>query len=309
MIGKVILLYLIRYDYKMIITIPNDIKSEFEGYDYIITWIDKYKEVKNTEIIFDFGRVTFLEANLCALIGTIFEMLESKKNIIKLQNLQPAVETILRKNEFLLPFGFQKINDQYNTSLKYRKFNPNDDLGFNNYIQNELLSKSQFPSHSEKLGKEITRNIFEIYENARTHGKCDYIHSCGQFYPKKPDKPLHFTIVDKGVNIKQNVSAFYNQDINASDAIEWAMKKGNTTKTGDTSGGLGLAVIFEFIKLNRGKIQVISSDGFYEYKNENVTKKKLGSIFEGTIVNIKFNLNDKNHYSLSNEDQHFENIF
>lgn len=293
----------------MIITIPNDIKSEFEGYDYIITWINKYKNVKNTEITFDFGKVTFLEANLCALIGTIFEMLESKNNLIKLKNIQPRVETILRKNEFLLPFGFQKIEDQYDTSLKYRKFTPNDDVGFNNYIQEELLKKPQFPSHSEKLGKEITRNIFEIYENARTHGQCDYIHSCGQFYPRKPDKPLHFTIVDKGVNIKQNVSAFYNQDINASEAIEWAMKKGNTTKTGDTSGGLGLAVIFEFIKLNKGKIQVISSDGFYEYKNGNVSKNKLGSIFEGTIVNIKFNLNDLNHYSLSSEDEFFENIF
>ncbi|WP_163408318.1 ATP-binding protein [Flavobacterium ajazii] len=293
----------------MTITIPNDIKSEFEGYDYIITWINKYKLIKNTGITFDFGRVTFLEANLCALIGTIFEMLESKNNQIKIINIQPQVETILRKNEFLIPFGFEKITDHYDTALKYRKFTPNDDIGFNNYIQEELLKKQQFPSHSEKLGKEITRNIFEIYENARTHGQCDFIHSCGQFYPRKQDKPLHFTIVDKGVNIKQNVSAFHNQDINAADAIEWAMKKGNTTKSGDTSGGLGLAVIFEFIKYNRGKIQVISSDGFYEYKNESVTKKKLASIFEGTIVNIKFNLNDSNYYSLRSEEEDFENIF
>lgn len=293
----------------MTITIPNDIKSEFEGYDYIITWINKYKNIKNTKITFDFGRVTFLEANLCALIGTIFEILESKNNELRIVNIQPQVETILRKNEFLLPFGFEKIVDQYDTALKYRKFTPNDDFGFNNYIQEELLKKQQFPSHSDKLGKEITRNIFEIYENARTHGQCDYIHSCGQFYPRKPDKPLHFTIVDKGVNIKQNVSAFHNTDINAADAIEWAMKKGNTTKSGDTSGGLGLAVIFEFIKHNKGKIQVISSDGFYEYKNESVTKKKLASIFEGTIVNIKFNLNDSNHYLLSSEVEDFENIF
>jgi len=293
----------------MVITIPNDIKSEFEGYNYIITWISKYKDIKNTEIIFNFGYVTFLEANLCALIGTIFEMLESKNNKIYIQNIKPLVETILRKNEFLLPFGFEKILDNNGTVLTYKKFTPNDDLGFNTYIRNELLNKPQFPSHSNKLGKEITRNIFEIYENARTHGQCDYIHTCGQFYPKKPDKPLHFTIVDKGVNIKQNVSAFFNQDINAADAIEWAMKKGNTTKTGDTSGGLGLAVIFEFIKLNRGKIQVISSDGFYEFKNGIVSKNKLGSIFDGTIVNIKFNLNDSNHYIMGNEDEYFENIF
>lgn len=293
----------------MTITIPNDIRSEFEGYNYIITWINKYKAIKDKKIIFDFGRVTFLEANLCALIGTIFEMLESNNNIINIINIQPQVETILRKNEFLLPFGFNKITDYNDTVLRYRKFTPTDDLGFNNYIHNELLNKRQFPSHSEKLGKEITRNIFEIYENARTHGQCDYIHSCGQFYPNKLNKPLYFTIVDKGVNIKQNVSAFFNQDIDAANAIEWAMKKGNTTKSGDTSGGLGLAVIFEFIKHNKGKIQIISSDGFYEYKNENTTKKRLTTIFEGTIVNIKFNLNDSNYYSLVNEEEDFENIF
>lgn len=120
---------------------------------------------------------------------------------------------------------------------------------------------------------------------------------------------MHFTIVDKGVNIKQNVSNYLSQDIEASDAIEWAMVKGNTTKTGETSGGLGLAVIFNFIKLNRGKIQIISSDGFYEFKNGSVVKKQLNSIFEGTIVNIKFNLNDVNHYVLKEEVGSFENIF
>lgn len=293
----------------MTITIPNDIKSEFEGYDFIITWINKYKDVSDTEITFDFRKVTFLEANLCALIGTIFEILESKNNKISLLNINSAIETILRKNAFLLPFGFERIDDHYDTSLTYMKFTPKDDSGFYDYIQNELLSKPQFPSHSEKLGKEITRNIFEIYENARTHGKCDYIHTCGQFFPRKNDKPLHFTIVDKGVNIKENVSNYLNKDVSAPDAIEWAMVKGNTTKTGVTSGGLGLSVIFEFIKLNKGKIQIISSDGFYEFKNGNIVKNKLNSTFEGTIVNFKFNLNDSNHYVLKQEVGDFENIF
>lgn len=293
----------------MIITIPNDIKSEYEGYDLIVTWLNNYKYLVNTEITFDFTKVTFLEANLCALIGTIFELLESKGNKISLININNGIETILRKNEFLLPFGYEKINDSYDTVLTYMRFTPNDDIGFHAYIHGELLSKPQFPKHSEKLGREITKNIFEIYENARTHGKCDYIHACGQFFPRKQDKPLHFTIVDKGDNIKQNVSTYLKRDISAEDAIEWAMVKGNTTKTGLTSGGLGLAVIFDFIKLNRGKIQIISSDGFYEFKNGNVVKNKLNSIFDGTIVNFKFNLNDNNHYVLTEELENFENIF
>ena len=292
----------------MIITIPNDIKSEFDGYNYIITWINKYKNVNNTTITFDFVRVTFLEANLCALIGTIFEIITCNNNKILVINIQRQVETILRKNEFLLPFGFDKITDIYDTVLCYKKFTPKDDIGFNKYIVNELLSKSQFPSHSVKLGKEITKNIFEIYENARTHGKCDFIHTCGQFYPKKPNQPLFFTIVDKGINIKENVSVHLKEDISAIDAILWAMKKGNTTKNGDTSGGLGLDVIFQFIKLNRGKIQIISADGFYEYKNDVTDVRTLNAVFDGTIINLKFNLNDKNHYILKEEEE-FENIF
>ena len=294
---------------KIIINIPNDIKSEFEGYDYIITWLNQYKDIEDREIIFNFSRVTFLEANLSALLGTIFEILEKNNNKIEVINIQPQVETILRKNEFLLPFGYDKIVDNFDTALTYKKFTPTDDVGFYEYIQNQLLRKPQFPSHSKKLGREITRNIFEIYENARTHGKCDFIHTCGQFFPKKPTKPLHFTVVDKGFNIKQNVSNYLGRNIEAFKAIEWAMIKGNTTKTGDTSGGLGLAVIFEFIELNNGKIQVISSDGFYEFDKGKTKTNKLKCIFDGTIINIKFNLNDTSHYSLSEEVDDFENIF
>ena len=293
----------------MIIEIPNDIKSEFDGYNYILDWLTHFKNVKNNSIEFDFSKVQFFEANLAAIIGVVFEILESNGNKVSVKNFNRPVETILRKNGFLIPFGFDKIEDRYDTALSYRKFTPTDDTGFNDYIKSELLAKPQFPMHSKKLGKEITRNIFEIYENARTHGRCEFIHTCGQFFPKKESKPLHFTIVDKGINIKENVSRFLERDIPAAEAISWAMIKGNTTKTGDTSGGLGLSVIFEFIKLNKGKIQVISSDGFYEFNRGATETQKLKNAFDGTIVNIRFNLNDTNFYSLTEEKGNFDNIF
>ena len=236
------------------------------------------------------------------------EILLINNNKFKISNITNNVETILRKNNFLVELGYGTIVDNYSTSLKYMKFDPNDDEGFNDYIKEHLLSKNDFPAISQPLYKEILRNIFEIYENARTHGKCDYIHTCGQFFPRKPNKPLHFTVVDKGINIKENVSKFLGYDINGSDAIEWAMIKGNTTKL-NTSGGLGLAVIFEFIKLNRGKIQIVSADGYYEFRNDTVTKANLNSYFDGTIVTIIFNFNDKNYYSLISEKKDMKNFF
>lgn len=86
------------------------------------------------------------------------------------------------------------------------------------------------------------------------------------------------------------------------------MEKGNTTKTGSNPGGLGLSIIFEFIKINGGKIQVISSNGFYEFSNNKILTKKLNYTFDGTLVNLRFNLNDNNYYSLI-EEEDFENIF
>src|SRR5690554_3326784 len=285
----------------MRIKIPNKITSELYGYNQIIRFIKNASNLKNTTIELDFEFVTFLEANLCAVLGVCFEILEENGNKVMLINLQPQVERIMRKNTFLLKYGYEALNDFYQTTISYQKFTPNNDEGFNAYILENLLSLPGFPKHSLKLKKEILRNIFEIFENARTHGSCEYIHTCGQFFPKKTDKPLHFTIVDKGINIQQNVRDFLNKKIKAEDAIKWAMQKGNTTKKGDTSGGLGLNVIFEFIKLNNGKIQVISSDGFYEFNKGKERVSSMSSSFKGTIVNLRFNLSDAKTYYLEDE--------
>jgi hypothetical protein len=41
------------------------------------------------------------------------------------------------------------------------------------------------------------------------------------------------------------------------------MKDGHSTKQG-ISGGIGLAILKEFVILNKSKIQIISDDGFYQ---------------------------------------------
>ncbi|MEZ0005248.1 hypothetical protein ABH942_000599 [Flavobacterium sp. 28YEA47A] len=289
--------------------LPKSVHSDFEGYDYLIMLIDELKVFDNSLIVFDFKKVFFIEANLCALLGAIFEILETKKNIISVVNMNDGVMSILCKNEFLLKFGLSTVIDYHDTSITYKKFTPNDDTSFREYITTQLINRNDFPTVSKELSKNIVQNIFEIYENARTHGLCEFIHTCGQYYPNKEGRPLYFTIVDKGMNIKENVSLFLKRDISAEEAIKWAMVKGNSTKTGTISGGLGLAIIFEFIMHNKGMIQVISSNGYYEYRNGVIEMNTFNYVFDGTIVNIKFNFNDTNVYWLKEEEENFDNIF
>ena len=292
----------------MIVILKGNIKSDYDGYNYLCSLHGTLSKYKFTHFVFDFRNVKFIEANLCAFIGAIFELLENNSNTINFDNISSRVLNILRKNNFLTQYGYDKVEDNYDTTLVYRKFNLNADKDFYEYIKTQLLAKPDFPLHSELLGKRISENIFELYENARFHGLCSYIHVCGQFYPQKNLKPLHFTIVDKGVTIKDNVSKHLKKDISGIDAIEWAMKLGNTTKTGSNPGGLGLSVIFEFIEKNKGKIDIISADGYYEFSNDYIIKKSLSFPFDGTMVNLRFNLNDKSYYKLVDEDD-FENIF
>ncbi|PXY44771.1 ATP-binding protein [Flavobacterium hydrophilum] len=291
----------------MIIYFENNITSDWTGYQKLINLVNDASKIKDENIIFDFAGVHFFEANLCAVLGTMIEILENENKKITFQNFNNSVQKILCKNEFLSNHGFEKAIDHYDTVVKYRKFNPTDDEGFNTYIKKELLSKKDFPSHSEKLGKKIMQNIFELYENARTHGKCNFIHTCGQYFPNSLEKQFNITIVDRGVNIKENVNRFLKNEneLSSCDAISWAMQKGNTTKSGNIPGGLGLDIIFEFIKLNNGKIQIISSNGFWEYKRGVTETKILENPFQGTIANLRFNLNDKSYYSLAEE--HSEN--
>jgi hypothetical protein len=297
----------------MHIEFENDIKTEYSGYDNLIRTLNIAYASEDYTIVFDFSKVFFFEANLCAVLGTIIEILESKGKKIVLENFNNAVETILRKNGFLTHYGYDSINDHYLTSIKYQKFNPKaieDDSNFEKYIETELLSKSDFPSHSKLLGKHITLRIFELYENARTHGLCNFIHACGQYFPRKAEKPLNITIVDTGKNFQENVCQFLNKNVNAIDAIDWAIKNGNTTKTGNISGGLGLDLIFQFIQHNKGKIQIISSNGFWEWHRGQTTKLFLNNSFNGTIANLRFNLNDNSYYKFEGEaSRSLENLF
>lgn len=53
--------------------------------------------------------------------------------------------------------------------------------------------------------------------------------------------------------------------------------------------------------MNKGKMQIISNEGFYQYdQSGEVTKTFIGQ-FPGTIVNLQFRTDDNNNYLLKSE--------
>ncbi|MCD9853792.1 hypothetical protein LUD75_03705 [Epilithonimonas sp. JDS] len=93
----------------------------------------------------------------------------------------------------------------------------------------------------------------------------------------------------------------------SSDCIDWAMVSGNTTKTGNISGGLGLGLIFDFINLSKGNMQVISSNGYWELREGKKFMTDLNFSFIGTIVNLEFDLQNPDTFYYF-KDEIFEDI-
>lgn len=288
--------------------IQNKVMSDFEGYNSLINLSYAISQNPDNGIILDFKNNAKFEANLSAILGAICSLKEEQKKTITIINLKPSLLKVLQKNKFLCSYGWESLPDTKNTIITFQKFTPYADIEFMDYIKNELLSKPDFPKLSRLLGKKINESIFEIFENARTHGHCKHIHTCGQYFSSEGIKRLDMTIVDMGQTIKANVNDYLHTNFSGSEAIEWALVYGNTTKTGNIPGGLGLDIIFEFIKLNKGKIQIVSSDGYWEYRNGETENKIFANPFPGTIVNIEFNLDDKDSYRLTAEVS-LKNIF
>lgn len=290
--------------------IPRKITSAISGYELLLRLHNDLSSSENQKIQISFKYVTWLEANLCAILGAIIEELESRGNEVSLVDCESfhEVSDILSRNGF---FRHYKINlpivQEHRTPISYRMFKEKEAVSYNKYIQEELINNPEFPRHSDGLGKKIKENIYELFENARTHGKCNHIHTCGQFFPTK--KKLHITIVDTGDSITDNVQRFLKKNLSPCECIDWAMKLGNTTKKGDIPGGLGLGLIFEFINLNKGKIQIVSSNGYWELREGIVTKENLNFSFSGTIANLEFDLSENKMYLLQEEDVDVNSIF
>lgn len=184
------------------------------------------------------------------------------------------------------------MTDEFATTLEYRQFdlqqNPRE---FAQYIEYELMSRDRdLPPMTNETRREFMTDIHEIFANAQFHSQSQQgVFGCGQFFPTR-DR-LSFTLADLGVGFRHNVEARMGRKCSDEVAIEWATQPGHTTRTAD--GGYGLATLREFFARNRGRMQIVSQQGFWELDGESVRKNKLRYPFPGSFVNLEINTADQ----------------
>ncbi|MGC1375576.1 MAG: ATP-binding protein [Anaerolineales bacterium] len=263
--------------------------------------------VQYTPVTLDMSAASWVDANMCAPLGAVLHRASHNLNPIGFVKFPPAVQNILQKNGFLSYYGHAKKPDDYGTTIQYNRFERKDDRYFGAYIERHFKNKA-IPEMSAALRKKFWESIFELFSNAVIHSETRMgIFTCGQYFPAK--NRIDFAIADLGIGIPKNLADKKGLQLPAQDAINWAMEGRNTTKTGPIPGGLGLKLLREFIRLNQGRIQVVSDAGYWEQRADGIVDKRtLPHPFPGTVVNIEINTADVNSYVLSSELQH-HNIF
>jgi len=278
------------------IQLPHKIGSIHKGFASLANIYQQVKSCKFEKIQLDFKNTTWFDANMLAMLGAIME--SAWTNDFEIVNLGPDQEKIFKKTRYSY-FGGESLPNSYQTTVEYRKSKVSEIGSFEKYLEKKLLAHSEMPNMSILLKKKIKESILEIFDNARTHGKCEFIFSCGQYYPRKGQ--LDFTIVDIGRTIRKNVRDYLHKNVSGKMALDWAVQKNTTTRKDNIPGGLGFTLIREFLSKNNGKMQIASADGYWYEKGRTSRSKDLNVSFRGTAVNLEFNVNDRSSYCLGSE--------
>ncbi len=282
------------------VVFPASLKTDAEGFDFLANLLSVTALKGIYEL--NFIHVTWFEANLCAVLGSIIVTNKKHGAIFECINLNNKyVKTTFLNNGFLELITGIKPKQNFTSGIPLKIFDMRNEDEVENYIYKYLLLSAKVPTTSDAAKRKIFRSIFEIYQNSVMHSGADKIFVCGQYYFNKGRMAL--TMVEIGTTFKQNVSRYKKEYSNytGSQSIEWAVKSGNTTKKENETGGLGLDLIREFLKLNRGKLQIKSAEGYWEEKKGVTFAQNSKYPFGGSIVNIEFNLRDSNIYYSSEE--------
>lgn len=288
---------------KYILEISNNIDTSYGSHTKLSELYNQLLRVQSYEIYLDFSKVNFIASNQFAILGCILDTYRTKypDTSIYFSSLKDKIKKTIQKNGFNMHLGFEKLPDTYNTTIPYTIFDINQINEFEKYIITRIFNRQDIPQMSELVKSKIVDNILEIFNNVKEHTHSNKVYTCGQYFPKSSF--LYFTIVDSGETIPYNVNTYCDKSHieHPPKPLEWAIAPGNTTRQVNTPGGLGLSLLRDFIKLNNGKLYIVSGNETYEQNGKNNRHRYMEHSFSGTIVTVAFNLLDDSTYRMNSE--------
>ena len=286
----------------------RNLMNDKNSYEKLIALYHILNSSDHEKIILDFSNVTFLSANLLAVLGCCVDNTMLKRNHkIALRGLNSKIKAIMQKNGFNKYFTWEHLEDALHHTMSYEIFQSTTEhlVDFERYLVINIFSRDNMPAMNTAYKNCIIDNLLEMFNNVIDHANSDHVYVCGQYFPKNLN--LCFSIVDLGRTIYENETAYFkNKTIDFPDnSLAWAILPGNSTKTSEAPGGLGFSTLLSFLKLNNGYFTLISDKELYDLRSGKEYFYSLASSFPGTIVTITINLTDNQMYIFDENKNNF----
>jgi hypothetical protein len=287
----------------MVIKVPtlNDSRWDFEQLFSLWSQTNGYFE----DIVLDFSGCHFLRPNAVAFLGGLARLIESRMGTVvfdwsTLRN--GAVKMNLLQNGFAGVFGHPTPGWSGN-SIPYREDGALEQDGIMDYLTLHWLGRG-WVHVSPRLRDAIAGRMWEIYNNAFEHaGSQIGVFSCGQYFRHRNE--LVLSVVDFGQGIAANVRNFLSFDpraeqLRAAGCLRWAFQRGTSTRPNGMARGVGLDLLKEFIRVNHGRLEVYSNEGYGLIDQTSELFENRSVLFEGTMFHITLRC-DERYYQFADE--------
>lgn len=271
----------------------------------LLSYSQQARETLDEEVIFDLTRTTFLTPfGIVLLAGTISECLSHGKKV----EYRGPRKRVTRK--FLSGIGFNKFfrlsDEEHKIESSHVQLRRLDSIDY--LLTEKIVEVFNYAiTMSENLQGSLSLAINEIMTNAFDHsGSKRGCYVCAQAYEE--DDIIRLCVADFGVGLFARLSPKYPQLQDSYGAIKLAVQEGITTRS-QQAGGLGLWHIQRFIKVNKGKMCILSGNGkaLWDFKGprSRLRKQTMHLPFSGTIINLQINVDRESFYFLSGEEGEF----
>ena len=276
----------------MVYLINEQFHNSIDSYKYLLNIYSQINSIStyDANIIFDFSKTKVFACNFLSIIAIIINSAEQR-------NISVAIK--LPNDNKLITSSIPIKCFNYYANHKKSFFKPRLIIGNSNPKEVEdLLTKYLIESGIKDYSK-LQTLLSELIANIKMH-VITHVEDCYGYiasYVMPQEQILYITIVNDGKSIKEilanNAIIFDNDE----DALRWALKKTNSTRKDDESGGLGLYLLRKYTYELNGSIIICSGSSIvridkncYTPDNENEIlfqiNNQLLSYFHGTAITI-----------------------
>lgn len=288
----------------LILTYPKKQSISFSNYLF-----DLYHKALNTtvsEIRFDLSRTESLTPfGIIMLTATIAECWRKKKKCTYRRPLKGKTQKFMQETGFNKFFKLSDSAHEYPHNINTGEIQLKRLTGLNIDIVEtitEILDYHLLISRGMKGSLRLS--LLEAITNVIDHSEVADYYICCWNYP--PLKQIRLCIADLGIGIKRSLTKKEEYSYIKSDheAILKAIENGVSSRP--ERAGLGLDHIRRFLKINKGRLCIISCHGkvFWKFDRGEISEQQMKTPFNGTIIKMIINSDRDSLYLLSDDDEY-----